>query len=450
MPENVTLLLLDEHRRERLDVDINARLVSVQVSTAINRGFDQLNIGIAPRSDVRREGVTYGQLPEPIDIRPFARAELRIGGYTAFEGRLMPTNVPATRLTVRGDWDALATDDWFASTDTTEDSAGEVVKTMLAASVLRVRPGDSTQFRDPQVTHAPSEFDGRTVNDALTQIVNEGDALGNSVDWYIWEDRRLWLLPRVEPSEPDYRFDLDPATMQVFCDPSNMLSGLVVEYTISASGTATITSGNTSVTVTHGLGVTPDASRVRFFANNNPTNDPGNAWVDTIGSTTFAINVRNDPGASGASFAWFAEVPGQRTDEASNADFYREFGFQRRQKVNVGKMTQAAAERIRDRILVDAKRPRYSARVRVDPGAMLRGPRNEPIAKHVARAGQWGRIADLPMLMAVSTRLDVTGDQLDIDFGERLPTLGEQIRRLQLSEERRRRNIEPESGGAIA
>lgn len=72
----------------------------------------------------------------------------------------------------------------------------------------------------------------------------------------------------------------------------------------TGSGTATISSGTTSVTVTHGAGYTPAASDIVVTPTNNPTNDPGNFWVDTIGSTTFAINVRSNPGVSGATFAW--------------------------------------------------------------------------------------------------------------------------------------------------
>lgn len=76
-----------------------------------------------------------------------------------------------------------------------------------------------------------------------------------------------------------------------------------VEVRRNAS-TSTITSGNTSVTVTHGAGYTPDPWDIDVHPTNNPTNDPGWFWVDTITSTTFKINVRANPGTSGATFAW--------------------------------------------------------------------------------------------------------------------------------------------------
>lgn len=70
------------------------------------------------------------------------------------------------------------------------------------------------------------------------------------------------------------------------------------------SGTATITSAATSVTVTHGAGYTPAAQDIIVVPTNSPTNDPGWWWVDTIGGTTFKINVRAVPGASTATFSW--------------------------------------------------------------------------------------------------------------------------------------------------
>lgn len=70
------------------------------------------------------------------------------------------------------------------------------------------------------------------------------------------------------------------------------------------SGTATVVTATTTITVTHGAGYTPAAADITVCPTNSPTNDPGHWWVDTIGATTFAINVRANPGASGAIFAW--------------------------------------------------------------------------------------------------------------------------------------------------
>lgn len=76
-----------------------------------------------------------------------------------------------------------------------------------------------------------------------------------------------------------------------------------------STGTATIASGSTFVTVTHnakGLasGTPPAAINV------TPTNGLGSAskfWITGASNTVFTINVNVDPGASGATFQWEAK-----------------------------------------------------------------------------------------------------------------------------------------------
>jgi len=77
-------------------------------------------------------------------------------------------------------------------------------------------------------------------------------------------------------------------------------------FATEASGTATISSGSTSVAVSHGLAITPTAADIQV----TPTNNLGSAtkfWITSAGATTFTINVDVDPGASTATFAWSAQ-----------------------------------------------------------------------------------------------------------------------------------------------
>ncbi|MCX6013464.1 MAG: right-handed parallel beta-helix repeat-containing protein [Chloroflexi bacterium] len=74
-------------------------------------------------------------------------------------------------------------------------------------------------------------------------------------------------------------------------------------YTTENSGTATITSGNTSTTVTHGLNIKPATSTIAVV----PTNNLGSAtkfWISNVATTTFQINTDVDPGVSTAIFNW--------------------------------------------------------------------------------------------------------------------------------------------------
>ena len=70
-----------------------------------------------------------------------------------------------------------------------------------------------------------------------------------------------------------------------------------------ASGTASIVSTDTDVVITHNLGVVPLASAITIHPTNNPTNDPGMMWIDSLTTTTFRVNFRNQPGAT-LNLAW--------------------------------------------------------------------------------------------------------------------------------------------------
>jgi len=72
-------------------------------------------------------------------------------------------------------------------------------------------------------------------------------------------------------------------------------------YPTEASGTATIASGSTSVTVNHGLVCTP--SKVLITPLAQPS---GNLWVSNITSTSFTINISTAPSAN-LPVAWLAE-----------------------------------------------------------------------------------------------------------------------------------------------
>lgn len=74
-------------------------------------------------------------------------------------------------------------------------------------------------------------------------------------------------------------------------------------FLTEASGTGTINSGSTSAVVAHGLSIVPTLDDISISFGENPTNDPGNWWIDTIGAN-FTLHVRNDPGASNLDFGW--------------------------------------------------------------------------------------------------------------------------------------------------
>jgi len=87
---------------------------------------------------------------------------------------------------------------------------------------------------------------------------------------------------------------------------NNMFSGSLTYTLIHLgkryinSGSATITSGSTSVTVNHGLAGTPTLVTV------TPSADIGDVWVDSITSTQFTIHCDSAP-SSDTTVYWYAE-----------------------------------------------------------------------------------------------------------------------------------------------
>ena len=98
--------------------------------------------------------------------------------------------------------------------------------------------------------------------------------------------------------------DNDTAAILVTSAPTTSIIRNNRGWITEANGNPSITSGNTSVVVTHGLSVTPTAKDIMVMAYSNPDNNIGSLWVSTITSTQFTINCENNPGASGVSLVW--------------------------------------------------------------------------------------------------------------------------------------------------
>lgn len=75
-----------------------------------------------------------------------------------------------------------------------------------------------------------------------------------------------------------------------------------------ATGTGQLTSGNTAVTITHGLGSTPAAYDINVVPTNAASTAPGEIYVDTITSTQFNVNVRSSATTTPQAFSWKARA----------------------------------------------------------------------------------------------------------------------------------------------
>ena len=113
------------------------------------------------------------------------------------------------------------------------------------------------------------------------------------------EDNRYFDL-----DDGDGMFEIhtcDEVTLREPVDRVNDVVGNSTNIHQDVSGVATITSGNTTIVVTHGA-ITPSINNIHV----TPTSDIASAakfWVNTVTATQFTINVDADP-TSSITFAW--------------------------------------------------------------------------------------------------------------------------------------------------
>ncbi|WP_338576316.1 right-handed parallel beta-helix repeat-containing protein [Pseudomonas canadensis] len=77
----------------------------------------------------------------------------------------------------------------------------------------------------------------------------------------------------------------------------------VAGYKTSGVGAAAISSGTTSVVVSHGLAITPLPGKITTTQTASTINNVGSIFITAIGASTFTANVRSDPG-SALQFNW--------------------------------------------------------------------------------------------------------------------------------------------------
>ena len=66
--------------------------------------------------------------------------------------------------------------------------------------------------------------------------------------------------------------------------------------------------GGTTLSVNHNLIRTPTVDEISIMQSANTTTDVGFWYVNTIGGTSFTVNVVTAPGAGGFVFGWKAQI----------------------------------------------------------------------------------------------------------------------------------------------
>jgi hypothetical protein len=147
--------------------------------------------------------------------------------------------------------------------------------------ILSWAPAGS-ETSEHKVSQNRAHFDDGTRTNVVWELTERTGREPVDINW------TLWLSDRRDTTYADFRVN----------------TGAAVQTT--GSGQATLSSGSTSVTVAHGLDVTPDPEDIRITA----LGDLGGAgyyYITGVGASNFDINVDSDPGQD-VDFAWGAEV----------------------------------------------------------------------------------------------------------------------------------------------
>lgn len=193
--------------REPLQIPINPQVSGLSIYSRIPGGFGEMSVSLWPQR-IRWTGASGSpHLSDDRRFQLFGHVTLTDGDQTFFEGRLIHPVIVAGYVRsarVMGYGFGGMRDNDFDSSSDTLTTSGNIIRQVLANAAPFIRTATGSDFQDPQVQHAPSEFAGLFPADILNQIGQEGNDDGDAVDWAVWEGQRLHLKPRVPPTQPHY------------------------------------------------------------------------------------------------------------------------------------------------------------------------------------------------------------------------------------------------------
>lgn len=205
-----------------------------------------------------------GVLPDPIDVPLRGHVEIVAGGRIVWEGfvrtRERGYGGVVTAITAVGYAQSMS-DRWWTREDDdtiTGRTSGEVLQTALRELTPWLSPGViGEQWIDPYVNHigGMDDFTRMTVSQIADQIRQAGDTRGREVWVSCMPGRNVWLLPRIAPSEPDYRVAFDHRIQRWTESDEGMAASVAVER--GTAGSATLGPTATNATFLSDRGFAP-------------------------------------------------------------------------------------------------------------------------------------------------------------------------------------------------
>lgn len=216
------------------DIALNPSITALSWTHTLPGGPNTLNVGIEDSALRAGWGASYGYIPEPIGTKAFAHVEVSVGGTVVWEGRLVEDEIGplGVQAFVADGYGLAATNaDVYRSTSSSVTTTGDILEDILSEAAPLLSKGGSDEWSDPSVSHTRAEFDGMTLAEALDQISAEGGSGYVTWDWWVTIGRRLALLPRSAPSEPDYLIPYRPGEVTIRRDYREIATTAFVSYT---------------------------------------------------------------------------------------------------------------------------------------------------------------------------------------------------------------------------
>jgi hypothetical protein len=422
------------------------QLTACQFSTAIVGGFAGATIGIRP-GVIRKGNAPF-----------YAHVEIRDDGVLCWEGRLSkPRAVGAwvTQLACLGYYFTALADRTFDSTAAGPVTAGDLAAAVVQESCPALELGQGAQWVDGQGSYTPSDYAGEHPSVVFAALAKAGHPSGYPMDYRVWEGRTLWSVARIPPAVPDYVIGASDPGLTEESDPEGSYGGLSVEYNAESSGTWSITAGNTSTTVAHGLGTTPIINEVKVTVSGY--GGAAHLVVQNLTSTTFDI-VLDVAATSTAAGGWDVTRRSVVTGRGNDNTFEDRMGLYRNIRLpHVGTLTNPAALALQDAELARRGYPKVTRQINRAGGDGLRTPTLAVRRPCLTRAGEFAWVAydrtpagERIYSPITQTTYDCLGGRLAVSPGEPLASLHETLRVLRDSDNMRRAGINPLSGVRVA
>lgn len=224
-------------------LDINSDLTTFQIQSDIQGGFQSMSVGLDLSRGTGNPLRNVPRVTVDPQIEGMYHVEAWRGQQLCWAGRISKVDTIGDHVvgfTAKGYGVWGATDGVYfapatAPVNTTLLTSGAVLQSVVRTAAPLLQIGSGNQFQDPGVQHSFSEADQKSANQVIDQFTQEATTAGVIVDYYVYESRTIYLIPRVIPAQPTYQIPLN-LTVPISRVFDDLIGTVYVSYTDATTG----------------------------------------------------------------------------------------------------------------------------------------------------------------------------------------------------------------------